>query len=498
MHRSEWGSGETKAVGANPQEERARHFHRLWIWGVLLVISLGGASRLRADSLSGTVKDPSGLPVADARVELSGSNLAQPVALTTDATGKFSAPELKPGTYSVRVTKDGFQAFTANVEVRGAAELSVALTLAEQQTSVTVTGEVSANANSDPVYLQLRNIGYGSTYKCDDFTLPADAGTFVFKSGTITFLAPVNGMQTGAIFVGHGHFTLRPTLIVDTQEMKRRAGSEDAEEDFTAVVFRFTGGAYGFFSKLATQPVDRPTEAETAFKNWQAKVRSRHENPEGITQALLEDDTIDNVDADLLSSIYNPRHPAFLNAYMTGTPHKDLRFFIRTRTGAIPQLGSPEEVALINCNGSAMDDGIWYSQHLLSEWKAHTANSQEERRLIATRKYAIETTIGKNNHFASKAMLTFEPLVEGERVLKFGLLATLRVTRVTDENGKELHFIQEDRKADGSFYAILDAAVPMGTTHSITIEYSGDKVLNNAGGGSYYVGARESWYPNLN
>jgi len=38
----------------------------------------------------------------------------------------------------------------------------------------------------------------------------------------------------------------------------------------------------------------------------------------------------------------------------------------------------------------------------------------------------------------------------------------------------------------------------MGQTHSITVEYGGDKVVTNAGSGSYYVGARVSWYPNLN
>src|SRR5215469_2879997 len=353
-------------------------------------------------------------------------------------------------------------------------------------------------ANSDAMYQQLRNIGYGPTYRCDNFTLPADAGTFTFRSGTITFLAPANNFQTGAIFVGQGHFVLKPMLAVDTQEMIRRSGSEIADEDFTAVVFRFTPGAYSFFSKLATESVDRPAEAETAFKAWQARVRSRHLDPVGMTQHILEDSTIDNVDADVLASVYNPKHPAFLNAYMTGTPHKDLRFFIRQRTGAIPQWDSPEEVALINCDGPAIDDGIWYSQHLFSELKAHTANSREERRLFATRHYVIDNTITKNNHFASRATLTFEPLVEGERVMKFGLLPTLRVARVTDENGKDLHFIQESRKEDGSFYAILDEAPPLNKDHTIVVEYAGDKVLYDAGGGSYYVGARTSWYPNLN
>src|SRR6266446_5247199 len=88
--------------------------------------------------------------------------------------------------------------------------------------------------------------------------------------------------------------------------------------------------------------------------------------------SLLESETIDNVDADVLASIYNPKHPPFFNAYMHGTPHKDLRFFWRTRVGAIPQIDSPEEVALVNCNGGGMDDGIWYFQHLKSELEEHT------------------------------------------------------------------------------------------------------------------------------
>jgi aminopeptidase N len=83
-------------------------------------------------------------------------------------------------------------------------------------------------------------------------------------------------------------------------------------------------------------------------------------------------------------------------------------------------------------------------------------------------------------------------------VLKFGLLPNLRVTRVTDEDGQDLYFIQESRKDDGSFYAILPHALPLGKETSIHVEYAGDKVLENAGEGSFYVRARESWYPNLN
>ena len=118
--------------------------------------------------------------------------------------------------------------------------------------------------------------------------------------------------------------------------------------------------------------------------------------------------------------------------------------------------------------------------------------------MFATHRYKIETVIARNEHLFSSATITFEPLVAGERVLKFGLLPNLRVSRVTDEQGQDLYFIQESRKEDGSFYAILPQAPPLGKEQSINVEYAGDKVLEEAGVGSFYVGARTSWYPNLN
>jgi hypothetical protein len=466
---------------------------------ILALLCLAVAAQLRADTISGTVKDPSGLVVAGARVEITGGNLTQPLVLTSDDSGKFAAPNLTAGQYSVRVVKDGFDDLITPVNLRGTADLALSLTLAAQQTRVTVTATSTGFANSDAAYKQLRDVGLGDTYRVENYTMNLDVGSFEFKSGTITLLGLVNNCETGAIFVGQGHFTLRPPGGLDTREMVRRSGgSPTAEEDFTEVVFRFTNSLYPQVAKALSAKNDTPGQAASALQNWKNNVRHRHEVPEGFTQAILEDETIDNVDADVLASVYNPKHPPFINAYMRGSPHKDLRFFIRVRVGAVPQLDSPEEVALINCNGGGMDDGVWYSEHLASELNAHTANSREDRRLFATHRYTIETDIAKNDHLYSRATITFEPLVPGERVMKFGLLPTLRVTRVTDENGKDLHYIQENRKEDGSFYAILDAAPEMGKEHSITVEYVGDKVLADAGNGSYYVGARESWYPNLN
>ena len=462
------------------------------------LLFLAGA-RLAGQTISGTIQDPSGAVIANSRVEITGDLLPQPIVLSSDAVGKFASPDLKPGTYSVRVEHAGFDPLVKTVEVQGPVQLQLTMTISAVQENVSVSATNLAFANSDPVYKQLRTIGLGDSYRIENYTLNLDVGTFQFRSGTLTVIAPVDGVITGAVFIGDGHFNLKPVLAMDEKELNRRIGSNEVNTDFKAIVFRFTrDGWIKLAHGLSSTGVSTPPEAGAVFTHWRERMRHRTEHPLSITQQLLESETIDNIDADLLAAYFNPSHPPFFNAYMHCDKQKDLRFFVRNRVGALPQLDSPEEVALINFNPEGMDDGIWYLAHLKDEYSRRIASSSEERRLFATRGYRIETVIAKNQHLFSTATVTFTPLVSGERVMKFGLLPNLRVTRVRDEDGQNLLFIQESRKEDGSFYAILPRAPEMRTEHSITVEYAGDKVLEVAGEGSFYVQARTSWYPNLN
>ena len=453
---------------------------------------------LFSQTLSGTVQDISGAVIANARIEISAPDIPQSIVLFSDASGQFESPRLSPGTYALRVTRDGFEPLVRTVELKAALQLQLTLTVAKEQVTISVPASSLAFLNSDPVYRQLRQIGLGQTFRLDNFTLTCDVATFHFDKGTLTFLSPVQGVVTGGIFIGEGHFNLKPVTGLDARELSRRTASAEVNEDFTDVVFRFsTEGRKAFFPGLGAQ-TEPASEAASVLDHWRGRVRQRRERPVGFSQYLLQGESMDNVDADILAAVYNPAHPEFFNAYLRGKKHKDLRFFVRARVGALPQLDSPEEVGLINFDPESLDDGIWYLAHLKSEYSRHTANSTEDRRLFATRRYKIETVIAKNKHLFSTATISFESLIPGERVLKFGLLPNLRVTRVADQQGKDLFFIQESHKEDGSFYAILPQAPPLGQEQSITVEYAGDKVLEEAGEGSFYVGARTSWYPNLN
>ncbi len=471
--------------------------NRFWRTLSAFVVIVLGSSSLFASTISGTVSDSTGAVIPQARVEISGGDLVQPLILGTDGVGKFASADLKPGKYVVRVTKEGFEPHEETIELTEPAELDITLGVARQEVGINVPGSAAAFANSDPVYRKLRNVGLGASFRFDNGTLTLYVGTFRFQQGILTFLSPVEGIVTGAIFIGDGHFSLKPATTLDRNELSRRIGASEVDEEFTEVVFRFSGEERREFLAHIGGSTESPQAAEI-LKRWRENVRERREYPAGFTQYLLQGASMDNVDADVLAAIYNPEHPPFLNAYIHGKKHRDLRYFIRMRSGAVPQLDSPEEVGLINCGGESMEDGVWYLSHLKSEHDRHTASSLEDRRLFATHHYKIETVIARNHHLFSSATITFEPLMRGERVLRFGLLPNLRVSRVFDEQGQNLYYIQEGRKQDGSFYVILPKAIDLGKESSITVEYAGDKVLEIAGEGTFYVGARTAWYPNLN
>jgi len=80
----------------------------------ILLAVLVGAVRLMAQDITGaidgSVLDPSGASVPNAKVTLTNTSRNQVIrTVTTDATGSYSAPVLPIGTYSVKVEAAGFQ-----------------------------------------------------------------------------------------------------------------------------------------------------------------------------------------------------------------------------------------------------------------------------------------------------------------------------------------------------------------------------------------------------
>ena len=131
-----------------------RGFSALSLRNAIGVISLGlavlvGSSQLfaqgNAGRIIGSVTDQSGGAMAGAVVTVTDNARGISRTLMTDNSGEYNAPNLIPGTYSVRAEVKGFKTAEHNgIVLEVNAELRVDLTLqpGEQSDKITVTGEV--------------------------------------------------------------------------------------------------------------------------------------------------------------------------------------------------------------------------------------------------------------------------------------------------------------------------------------------------------------------
>ncbi|MCI0486996.1 MAG: hypothetical protein L0229_10390, partial [Blastocatellia bacterium] len=331
-------------------------------------------------------------------------------------------------------------------------------------------------------YRGLREGEIFESYEVKDLVVKRDAGTFTFRSGRISFLSPVMSRVVKAVFVGEGEFALVPVPPLERDYLRTVTERETVEEAFSKAAFCFTDGTYEEI-KAKSQPASEPSGARDLLGDFYKRVRDRARGG-------------DNVEAEILADIYNSQRAGFFSAYIFGRKYDDLRYGVFP-LGAIPRL-APEEVVLVNANSSDEKRGIWYLAHLADEYKNGTASSEENKHIIDVEHYQIETVIDGGEKLTSSAELTFTALSNGDRVLGFGLLPYLRVTRVRAADDREINFIQERSNQDGSFYAILPEPLVKGRQYKLAIEYQGNKVIEDAGGGNFAIGARTSWYPSIN
>jgi len=471
-------------------------FRNLFITLVLFAVFC--AACLGADSavLTVEVSDPSGAPAPAALVELRAGSRAAAAAAKTGPDGKAQFSALAAGEYTLRIVLSGFNPVERAVVVADAQvlEIAVTLALAPGKEEIEVTSKAGALANNDPNYRALRDAGTVETFTVNELKIQRDRGVLVLHAGRISFTAPLLGRVTMASFSGQGEFTLAPLPASEVESLRRFTGQNTIREEFNRLALVFTDGTYREISQKAQPAIGAPEMQ--ALKETRERLRQRQEQPRSMLESLLTDESMDNVDADVLTDLYNPRPAGFFNAYIIGRKHSDLRFEVRPR-GVLLGMLAPEEVAVINVDAEGKEEGIWYLAHLEREYQQGVASSNEDKRSVHPEHYAIETVIGGNERLAAVADLSFTPVIDGERLIKFGLLPSLRVTRVSTAN-REIPYIQEGRKHDGSFYVIWPERLKTGQHYQVKIEYEGNKVVRDEGSGNFSVEARTSWYPSLN
>jgi len=156
--------------------------------------AIGAQTVGSTSTISGTVVDSNGAPVAQALVTIAGPDRA---STRSDQKGAFSLQGIKPGDYTVYIQKAGFQAASNDVVVLAGASASLDVQLAPASFSpVKEIGRVSTNGRSS---INTSTASISST-SGDTFTTQGQLSITRILSETPGVTTPIDSSGNGATF----------------------------------------------------------------------------------------------------------------------------------------------------------------------------------------------------------------------------------------------------------------------------------------------------------
>jgi hypothetical protein len=173
----------------------------------------------------------------------------------------------------------------------------------------------------------------GEAVSISNFDLKRDAATFHLRSGTVCFVAPVQGKVTGAVFVGDGNMILEPPLPVERGMLKLLTKEDEFSENFSQMVLRFTDSTYDEVKRTGT----------AASAGCDPGLLRDTQNALRHNRMLKY-----NLDARILQDVLSPQPGGLFVAFVHGKRYNDKEIYVIDPHGA-PLLVAdvaPEEVAL--------------------------------------------------------------------------------------------------------------------------------------------------------
>jgi hypothetical protein len=122
---------------------------------VVLLCTLTAMAQIQNGQFAGTVTDPSGAAVPNAKITISNAATGLSVTATSNATGAYQVSELPAGTYKVTVEAAGFKTYSdvgVTLNAGSTAHIDAKMTLGQTREIVEVTGE-SSQVNTEEAKL---------------------------------------------------------------------------------------------------------------------------------------------------------------------------------------------------------------------------------------------------------------------------------------------------------------------------------------------------------
>jgi Peptidase family M1 domain len=316
-----------------------------------------------------------------------------------------------------------------------------------------------------------------TTYQLEDgnrIELRRSDVQLTFDEGKLAFFAPLDGRITGIVFSGRGHALAVPRGTVEKQQMAHFLGSPVLDQSFNNALLRFTDDTADELLRQLQHARITPKQ-DTAFAaRWNPALANL--NPGHSLRILF----------DHLTQKPRPYFYAGIEGIAIG-PFDVVLDYSRDEQVLLGQVRKFGERTFYD---------VWAS-YKVPDAPAPLSAFQA----VA---YAIDTSILPSNALGAKADIRMRSEAAGERLLIFQLSPRLNVDSVSGDHGEPLTFFQnegmsvQERSARGNtyLYVVLPEAPPRDTEFTLHFRYRGN-VIDDAGNGVLFVGARECWYPHF-
>src|ERR1700733_954135 len=160
--------------------------------------------------------------------------------------------------------------------------------------------------NSDPAYQALRNLTLGQeSVNVSNFDLRRDGAVFHLRSGSVCFVAPVQGKVTGAVFVGDGILALDPPPS-ERNMLKLLTKENEFSESFAQLVLRFTDSTYDEIKRNGT-PASGGCDS------------SLLKDSQRVTRTKIKE----NLETRILEDVLSPEPGGYFEAFIHGKHYND-------------------------------------------------------------------------------------------------------------------------------------------------------------------------------
>lgn len=295
-----------------------------------------------------------------------------------------------------------------------------------------------------------------------------------FEDGNLAFFAPFDGRITGFVFTGRGHALAFPRDPVEKQQIGHFLGASILDQVFLGAYVRFTDDSADDLLRQFRVATLSP-ERDSAFASGSDPFLAQSNPSQSLR--ILEDLTT-----------RNPK--PYFYAALDGL-----------EVGPFDVLVDPQRLEQVllgqhRKTGSSPYYDVWASYSFPGASPSPAA--------FRALDYTIDTKILQDNSLDSATSVHLRTEISGERVLGLQLSRALSVDSVADDQGRPLEFFQnegmnlQERSSRGNDYlqVVLPQPGQQGQEFTLRFRYHGS-VIENAGNGVLFVGARESWYPHF-